>query len=484
VNTSNVGFELQAAPVTNDSPASDQPIIRFGLGTVKNVGQAAAESIVAARAEGGPFPDIEDFIKRADLKALNKRSLESLTKAGALDSLGDRGTLLANIDRILSLAQREAKLKETGQSTMFDMFGESVATPLPALEMMDGQASKAEMLSWEKELLGVYVSEHPFSSAAATTQKHVSALMSEITPELDGRDVVIAGMVNSIRHLATKAGKPFIAVMVEDLSGSAEVTVWSDVFEPTRDMWQTGNILLMQVRVRERNDRLQASVQQASLVQAADGTISHEHFAIPEWLTQALRDNAGVSVARVEHDRGRSAPPSSGGAKAPLGPVNDAGASTREASRSGPPEATAPPDAAIDADSRTEATATATAAAVGNGVATAVLEPEPAVVIEVPAAANGNGDGAAHRKLLRFYLHESQHPDADLRRLDALIDLLREYPGHDAVRIFIHAHDGDRIELTLPDADACDELRVAGVRRLGDGGGAEPIVGPKRKVAV
>ena len=88
-------------------------------------------------------------------------------------------------------------------------------------------------------------------------------------------------MVNSVRTLATKAGKTFLAVTVEDLSGSAEVTVWPDVYDPTREVWQPGNILLMLVRVRERNDRLQAAVQQASLVQAADGTISHEHFSDP-----------------------------------------------------------------------------------------------------------------------------------------------------------------------------------------------------------
>src|SRR5581483_103699 len=203
--------------------------------------------IVAARAEGGAFRDIEDFLKRVDVRALNKRALESLVKAGALDGLGARGTLLANIDRIVSLAQREAKLKETGQSTMFDLFGDSVATPLPALELQEAEVSKAEMLSWEKQLLGVYVSEHPFSSAAITTSKHVSALVSEITPELDGREVVIAGMVNTVRHLATKAGKPFIAVTVEDLSGTAEVTVWPDVYEQQREIWQTGNILLMLV---------------------------------------------------------------------------------------------------------------------------------------------------------------------------------------------------------------------------------------------
>jgi len=446
VNTSAVGFGLQ------ERGSGEAPVIRFGLANVKNVGQAAAEGIVAARAEGGPFADIGDFVKRVDLKAVNKRSLESLIKAGALDALGQRGTLLANVDRITSIAQREAKLKETGQSTMFDLFGDSVATPLPALELIEGDASKAEMLSWEKELLGVYVSEHPFSSAAATTSKHVSALVIEITAELDGREVVIAGMVNGVRHLATKQGKPFIAVMIEDLSGTAEVTVWSDVYEPTRELWQPGNILLMLVRVRERNDRLQASVQQASLVQAADGTISHEHFTIPSWLTTAVRESAGVSVTRVEHG----------------GPGPPAGTNGKQQTPSEP--------ATRAANGNGLAGGPASGGA-GNGAARADLDP--AVSVEPPAS--GVKGGRGHRTTLRFVLHESADHEADRARLDALIDLMKEHPGKDAVRLFIHGHDGDKIELTLPDAAASDELRAAGIEALGPNGSAEPL--SKRPVA-
>jgi len=424
VNRSGVGFELQ--------DVEGEPAICYGLATVKNVGYGAAESVIAARGEGGPFVNVEDFTKRVDLRTLNKRAIESLVKCGALDALGPRGTLLANLDRIVSLAQREAKLKETGQSTMFDMFGDSVATPLPALELVDADVSKAEMLAWEKELLGVYVSEHPFSSAALTLSRHTSALISEITPEMDGREVVIAGMINGVRTLATKAGKPFLAVTVEDLSGSAEVTVWPDVYEPTRELWAPGNILLMLVRVRERNDRLQASVQQVSLVQAANGSVSHEQFEIPAWLNAALRDTAGVAVSDVRRDE----------AKPEVGSLKLEGGSN------------------------------------GNGAMAGDLQPSASSVQLPPDPA------PLTKRTLRFFLHESDDDAADRARLDALVELIGGYPGGDAVRLFIHARDGDRIELTLPDARACEELRAAGVEALGPDGGAEALPPERRSVGV
>jgi len=428
VNRSGIGFELQEIGGT--------PSIVYGLATVKNVGSGAAESIIAARDEDGTFGAIEDFTKRVDLKALNRRALESLVKCGALDSLASRGTLLANLDRIVSLAQREAKLKETGQSTMFDMFGDSVATPLPSLELEEAEITKAEALSWEKELLGVYISEHPFTSAAVTVAKHTSALVSEITAEMDGRDVVIAGMVNGVRQLATKAGKPFVAVTVEDLSGSTEVTVWPDVYEPTREMWAPGNILLLLVRVRERNERLQVAVQQLSLVQTADGSFSHESFQIPAWLTAAVRTSAGVSVTNVRP-------------ALPAGATEDV-----------PP----PPSAAAMAQQNGNGHAKSAEAA-----ASIAEQPAP------PAPARRK-----HAAALRFTLHESDNPDADRAHIDALIEVLKQYEGTDAVRIFIHCNDGDMIELTLPSARACDELRAAGIAALGPQGGAEPLTAAGR----
>jgi len=239
--------------------------IRFGLANIKNVGAGIVEGMVEARDEGQPFASIEEFCQRVNCRYLNKRALESMIKAGAFDCLGKRGTLLANLDRLISLAQREQRVRESGQATLFDAFGESVAGP--SVELTEEEVPLAEQLGWEKELLGVYVSEHPFSRAAPVLSRRVTALCSELSAEMVGREVVIAGIITSTRQILTRAGRLFVAAEVEDLSGSAEVTVWPDVYDQTRELWAEGNIVLLTVRVRTRNDRLQLSVQKASAYQ-------------------------------------------------------------------------------------------------------------------------------------------------------------------------------------------------------------------------
>jgi DNA polymerase III subunit alpha len=245
-----------------------QRAIRFGLATIKNVGEGVAEGIIAARdADDQPFENLEDFCRRVPFKNLNKRVFESLIRAGALDSLySDRASLLANCDRLVSLAQREQKLRDSNQASMFDLFGATVPTPMPALELIElpRPVDKTELLAWEKELLGVYVSDHPFQAAAAQLSPHTSALIGEVSADMGARELALAGMVTSVRPLLTKDGRSFCAVEIEDLSGSLEVTVWSDVYETTKDLWEPGTILLLAVRLRPRDDRLNVSVLRAT----------------------------------------------------------------------------------------------------------------------------------------------------------------------------------------------------------------------------
>ena len=125
---------------------------------------------------------------------------------------------------------------------MFDLFGAEVATPLAGIDLQSAPIPKQEVLAWEKELIGVWLSEHPYKQVASVLAPLVTALCSEVTPEMladappQGRELVIAGIVGSQRRLATRDGRPFIAVEIEDLSGVLEVTVWPDVYERTPEL--------------------------------------------------------------------------------------------------------------------------------------------------------------------------------------------------------------------------------------------------------
>ncbi|MEE8470217.1 MAG: DNA polymerase III subunit alpha, partial [Dehalococcoidia bacterium] len=228
------------------------PAIRFGLAAIKNVGASAIEPIIAAREQGGTFNTIDEFCHRADLRNLNKRALESIIKVGAMDSLGDRGALLAGIDRILSLSQTEQRLREAGQSTMFDLWGQSVAVPLPGLDLPKVEIPAKETLAWEKELLGVHFTEHPFIHASRRLASEVDVFCGQIGEELVGQIIVTAGIVISVRQPFTKDKRPFVSAILEDFGGSIEVTAWNDVYERTRDLWQEGNTLLIKGKVRTR----------------------------------------------------------------------------------------------------------------------------------------------------------------------------------------------------------------------------------------
>jgi len=245
----------------NFSVAGDGQTIYFGLAAIKNVGAAAARSIVEARQHGGPFDSIADMCRRADIGSMNKRVLESMIKAGALDCLGKRGALLGNVDRIISAAQREQRLKEKGQSTMFDLWGQSVDVPVADMDLGDfDDIPDKEKRLWEKELLGAYL-EHPYSYAAKNLESEIDALCGEITVDMAGQIVTTAGQVISARVSNTKDGRPFVSAVLEDLCGTIEVTAWANVYQDTRDLWQEGNILIIEGRVRNRNDRAQLNCQ-------------------------------------------------------------------------------------------------------------------------------------------------------------------------------------------------------------------------------
>jgi DNA polymerase-3 subunit alpha len=259
INRSQLDFSIE-------NNGADQPAIRFGLGAIKNVGPGAIEPMINERNKNGMFKSIEDLCRRGNLQAVNRRVMESLIKAGALDCLEKRGTLLNSIARILSLAQREQRLRETGQSTMFDLFGETASVPLPDLELTPSDVPDREKAFWEKELLGISFSEKPFSPVFSNAIPNTK-FCEEINAELDGQSVVLAGRVTSARYLLTKDGRSFASAVLEDFSGQVEVMVWPKVYADTEELWKEGNELIIQGKVRVRDEQAQISCDNVRLYQ-------------------------------------------------------------------------------------------------------------------------------------------------------------------------------------------------------------------------
>lgn len=226
--------------------------IRFGLGAVKNVGDAAVDLILEARQADGPFTDLDSFCRRVDLRQVNRRALECLIKVGAMDRFGQRARLLAVIDRMMTVSQQTHQAREVGQLSMFDLLQGMDLGSVTSILDTEGPVPEVphrEKLSWEKELLGLYLSEHPLKSIASRLADVVTAYTSDIDETMAGQQVVVAGLVAWMRPHLTRRGEPMAFVQLEDLQGTVEVIVFPSVYGETGHLWQEDNILLVKGRV-------------------------------------------------------------------------------------------------------------------------------------------------------------------------------------------------------------------------------------------
>ncbi len=271
--------------------------IRFGLASVKNVGLGPIETIVAARRADGPFASIGDFCRRVGARGVNKKVLESLIRVGALDCLGRRSSLLASLDRIVAVAQAEQKMRESGQSSLFDLVPEGPQTIELELGPEVPEAPAREQISWEKELTGVFFSPHPAEAVRAELEGIVTAPCAMLSHELLEKEVVVAGMVASVRQSTTRDGKPFVVAEIEDTSGSVEVTVWPRIHETTRGLWVEGAMIIVKGQLRGREGQLQISCQSAQRYVPGQG--NGKRRAKPRELTIRLRET-GDSQTDIE----------------------------------------------------------------------------------------------------------------------------------------------------------------------------------------
>jgi DNA polymerase-3 subunit alpha len=222
------------------------------LGAIKNVGDGVTSHIVAERKANKPFKSLDDFCKRVDMRLITKRALECLIKVDALRAFGRREPLLAVLDRIVDSAQRSQRAAAVGQIDMFGGAMESVSF----ITLPDMSENLKDCLAWEKELLGIYVSDHPLKRILPYVEQHATATVGQIDASRTGEQVILAGMVTSVRVITTKKGDPMAFVQLEDLQGSIEVTVFPRLYARTQELWQVDTPVVLHAKIEERDGKL------------------------------------------------------------------------------------------------------------------------------------------------------------------------------------------------------------------------------------
>lgn len=227
--------------------------IRFGLTAVKNVGINVVQAIIEERKKNGPFKDVENFVCRIQSKDLNKKSLESLIKCGALDVFGERAILLGNIEQLLYYSRESQKTRTSGQISLFD--GPNSAVTLPPLRLAEtASATRAEKLMWEKELLGLFISDHPLKDYQQKLDFERGLVkIKDLPVNKSNIQVKIGGIVTKIQKVLTKTGKPMIFSWVEDTTSKIEVVAFPDILETNPDAFRENNVLIVRGKLNDRD---------------------------------------------------------------------------------------------------------------------------------------------------------------------------------------------------------------------------------------
>ena len=220
--------------------------IRFGLGAIKNVGEGAVELPAQARLKGGPFKDLNDLAARVDLRSVGKRALESLIKVGAMDKFGLRAAMLEDLDRIVAVSSSHFRAAQTGQ---LSLFGKATGVSENLILSLVPDADRRETLAWERELIGMYISEHPLTAYLNDIRHLVTHYSSNLGEAAHEEKVRVAGMVSGIRPHQTKTGKMMAWVTLEDLTGVIELVVFPRTWEKYQFALEVGGVIMAEGKV-------------------------------------------------------------------------------------------------------------------------------------------------------------------------------------------------------------------------------------------
>jgi DNA polymerase-3 subunit alpha len=251
--------------------------IRFGLAAIKNVGEAAMESILRTRAEDGLFKTLDDFCVRVDLRLVNRRVIESLIKAGAFDSLGlPRAHLLAQADAALEAAQRVQRDRAEGQASFFDDLLPKAPVQTraePAAPVLD-EWPEDQRLAYEKEVLGFYVSGHPLAQYAGLVDSLGVTTAADLAAKGHGAKVTLVGHVVALKETATKSGNRMAFLTLEDMTGSVEVTVFPEPFKAAAPFLRGHEPLVVRGRVDDGDKGRVVLAEDARLLEQSLGAVT------------------------------------------------------------------------------------------------------------------------------------------------------------------------------------------------------------------
>ncbi|OFV92156.1 MAG: DNA polymerase III subunit alpha [Acidobacteria bacterium RIFCSPLOWO2_02_FULL_61_28] len=293
------------------SPAGEA--IRFGLGAIKNVGHNTVDATRSARENAGRFESIFDFCERVDPRSLNKRVLESLVKAGALDGWGARRSqLFAVIDRAMDSGQKLQRTRESGQHGLFGSAGQPVLEPTPLPDSPEWP--EAQMLAGEKEVLGLYLTGHPLRHYEAKLRSLGTVETTRLAELPSQQEVSTAGILVSVRSARSKRGELYATAVLEDLKGSIEVLVFPEAYRRLSDLLQPDAIVYVKGRMQvEENSPPRVVVADLAPLESVEPSLAsavvirvrlgRRNGSIARQLLQVFEEKTGEAMVRLELER-------------------------------------------------------------------------------------------------------------------------------------------------------------------------------------
>ncbi len=498
INASGYDFTIEDRP---GRPAA----IRFGMGAVKNVGQGPVDLILEARKEG-PFADLNDLARRADLQKVGKRALECLVRVGALDSLGERKAILQALDQIISISASHFRALNCGQMSFFGTIaGVEEEISLPNVPSLD----RREQLEWERELIGLYVSDHPLTPYLPALQRKVTHFSAQLSAAQHDEKVIVAGMVTRFRNHQTKKGSLMGFVTLEDIQGSIDLVIFPKSWDRYSSLVGMDQVLIAYGRVDNQNgepkvlvDKME-EVKESALSNLENGQPLDPYVGFPP-----ARSNGYINGGEEGEDFPPPPPtaqPAAGGhysinepgfgpddwhmleppadlsfrpspasipAETPLASGASAAAPAPEFPP--PPDVTEPEAPAAlepETDPGEVAGGEPAAAQAAPLPAEALLPPAPASYIIPPRAPfSAGGEDRSEISMLKVVLRSSGDKQRDVRRIRRIHGLLRSCPGKDKFAMLVF-EGANRYLLEFPNdtTGITSELLSELTRLLGEG---------------